>query len=888
MRISFTVYFYSAWAVLMSLGMVAAAENQSDAIAQPLLEDLRRFCFECHGEKEAEKDLRLDVFLSVESVLKEKALWNRVLTHIREQQMPPDEAELVLPEAKRVRLIAGIEKMLQDVDWQRYRRPGRVLAARLTRVQYRNTMRDLLGLDLHPHRALLEDGEGRSGFRNDRGSLSMSGAEVGKYFAAAEQAVKGMLELAFAESSWSKASKAVDMQRSMENRMKPQAGVMILANPGQELSIDCDFPVDAYYRVELQASPTGKDTVALMRIDGELVGEVTVSAKHKAEAVIFVSEGRHSFSIQNKNLFPVSRQLPLNVASLAVQRANEKAARFLKFANEDAGLKTKRKAYNQRAAGVQEAYEWLRLLGVSGDPREIDRFRSYAGKRELALERARDELAVYMGLPKAELRRLWVEQNQQCLQDNQQLLSRVAAVQWGDWMKHQGKIAMRSVTVRGPVFPLGDVLAEGNLLQRMRKWDHQDGQIRSVLEYFLSRAFRRSLAPEELHRYLSFYRQLRAENYSSQEAMRLTLTAILTSPEFLFHEDRGTPSAVAGVERLDAWSLASRLSYFLWSSMPDAPLLGLARSGDLQDDAVLSSQVDRILDSDRAEGFYRSFAGQWLGIDSLGKTVKPDAQHFPEFTDDLAEWMKEETFRSFEYIFSSNRPLTELLDADWAFLNQRLAQHYGIKGTAGDSLRRVVLSDKRRGGLLGMGSVLTVTSSPSRTNPMRRGFWVLEGLLGDRLGEPPGDAGELPGDAGEARGKSLREEIELHRTRESCMSCHVKLDPLGFGLQNFDAIGRWRDEEAGKPVDSSGVMPDGRKFDGPVELKQVLMEQKDVFVKNLCGKMLAYALGRPLEFYDEAEVRRIFEQVKKEKYHSRTLIREVVNSYPFRFREVED
>jgi len=303
---------------------------------------------------------------------------------------------------------------------------------------------------------------------------------------------------------------------------------------------------------------------------------------------------------------------------------------------------------------------------------------------------------------------------------------------------------------------------------------------------------------------------------------------------------------------------------------------------------VLQQQASRLLNDERAKAFFKSFTGQWLGIDSLGKTVSPDARRFPEFTQDLGEMMKEETVSYVESIFIENRPLTELIDSEWTFLNERLAEHYGIDGVRGANLQRVKIDDRRRGGLLGMGSVLTVTSSPGRTNPMRRGFWVLEGLLGDQLGEPPGDAGELPGDAGESRGKTLREEIELHRTRKICMSCHIKLDPIGFGLQNFDAIGRWRDEEAGKPVDSSGVMPDGKRFGGPVELKQVLLERKDEFVKNLCARMLSYALGRKLEYFDEAEVLDIFDQVKNDDYHARTLIGAVISSYPYRYRDSDN
>ncbi|MFK5922702.1 MAG: DUF1592 domain-containing protein [Verrucomicrobiota bacterium] len=899
---AFSIVFFALHLVLFLVAQAAEGEAEPDrsrlvvdALPVALHADLQRYCFDCHGEKKAKKKLRLDQFDTVESVLKGKRVWDRVLFHIREGQMPPDDAELVPGSSERQVLLGRIEKMLDEVDWEDYRRPGREVLARLSRQQYRFTMRDLLGIDLQVGETFGEEGEGASGFRNDRSGLSADGAKVEKYLDAAERAVDAVMALVFSPLKESQRYSAVEMERSMEDRMKPHKGGMVLANPGQELSADFDFPVDGYYRVQIQASVMGKPTVASLRVEGRVAAELPVSATTREgkleDAVMYVRRGRQRFSIENKNLFPHHRELPLNAAGLAVQRGQENAPRLQVLPNENAQLKTARDLYNERSAGVQEAYEWLRLLGVEGDSREIDRFVTYAVKRDKALRLARMDLALKAGLGKGGLESLWKKQNQTRLEDNALLLKQVSAVQWRDWMDYQGKVYLRTVKIEGPVLPdeggliAGVIASPGSLLNLLRAWDQSDEGVRDLLAVFLPRAFRRNLGEQELNRYEELYQSLREGKESVRDALRLTLIASLGSPDFLFREEYGVGSGEGAVERLDDFTLASRLSYFLWSTMPDDHLFDLAKSGDLSDDVVLDQVVDNMLDGGRAGSFYRSFAGQWLGIDSLGKTVVPDAQRFPEFTADLGELMKEETLRFFETIFTENRPLTEFLDSDWTYLNERLAQHYGIAGVKGEALQRVSLNDRRRGGLLGMGSVLTVTSSPARTNPMRRGFWVLEGLLGDHLGEPPGDAGELPGDAGEARGKSLREEIELHRTRKSCMSCHVKLDPIGFGLQNFDAIGRWRDEEAGKAVDSSGVMPDGKAFDGPVELKQVLLQRQDEFVKNLCARMLSYALGRKLEYYDEAELRRIFEQVKDDNYHARTLIREVVKSYPFRYRD---
>jgi len=273
------------------------------------------------------------------------------------------------------------------------------------------------------------------------------------------------------------------------------------------------------------------------------------------------------------------------------------------------------------------------------------------------------------------------------------------------------------------------------------------------------------------------------------------------------------------------------------------------------------------------------------GSEALGNTVVPDRRTFPEFTPSINRAMKDEVYLTFDHLVATNGSVLELLDSTETFLDQGLAEHYGIEGVAGPEMRRVSLDDPNRGGLLGMGSILTATSNPARTNSVSRGKWVLETLLGSRIPEPPADAGILPENAGRVKGKTLREEFEMHRRNPSCIDCHEKIDPIGFGLENFDGIGRFRESENGKPIDNSGRLPDGTSFTGPAELKQyILSSKKDDFVRTLCEKMLAFALGRDLHHYDEAAIIKLVAAMEKKQYGIRTLFEEVALSFPFRYQ----
>jgi hypothetical protein len=277
--------------------------------------------------------------------------------------------------------------------------------------------------------------------------------------------------------------------------------------------------------------------------------------------------------------------------------------------------------------------------------------------------------------------------------------------------------------------------------------------------------------------------------------------------------------------------------------------------------------------------------GQWLGFEALGRTIQPDEAKFPEFTPELCETMKQETILAFESLLRKNGSLLELLGGRETWLNELLARHYGIEGVQGKELRPVRLDDPNRGGLLGMASILTVTSGPNRTSPVMRGKWVLETLLGEKVPEPPANAGSLDPEAGESRGKTLREELALHRRDATCASCHDKIDPIGFGLENFDAVGRFRAQEAGRPVDNTGTLPSGETFRGPAELKQVLIKGRHTqFVRNVAERLLSFALGRKLELYDEPALARITEAVERDGLHARSLVEQIVLSYPFQYQ----
>jgi hypothetical protein len=410
---------------------------------------------------------------------------------------------------------------------------------------------------------------------------------------------------------------------------------------------------------------------------------------------------------------------------------------------------------------------------------------------------------------------------------------------------------------------------------------------RQILANFAARAYRRQVRDDEVNRLMKLFDLAKEQGDSFDKSIGIALQAALVSPHFLFRVEKDrTPDRPDGSYPLNDWEIASRLSYFLWSSMPDEELFRLAEHGKLTDPAVRAGQVKRMLRDPKAFALVENFGGQWLNLRNL-QTAQPARYEYSTWDESLRTAMRRETELFFNAVMTEDRSVLEFLDADYTFLNERLARHYGISGVKGDEFRKVKLTDPNRGGVLTQASVLTITSNPTRTSPVKRGKWILENILGTPPPAPPPDVPDLKEGRDVALTGSLRQRMEQHRANPSCATCHERMDPLGFGLENFDGIGGWRKVDGKFTIDASGVLPDGSKFSGPAELKKILLAKNDAFRRCLSEKMLTYALGRGVDAGDRATVERIAAAVKRDGNRFGQLVLEIVNSDAFLRRTVK-
>jgi mono/diheme cytochrome c family protein len=401
---------------------------------------------------------------------------------------------------------------------------------------------------------------------------------------------------------------------------------------------------------------------------------------------------------------------------------------------------------------------------------------------------------------------------------------------------------------------------------------------REILSNLARRAYRRPAKTEEIVALMTLYRT-RAPSF--ERGIQLALEAMLVSPNFLFRIERDPPGN-ATVYRVSDIELASRLSFFLWSSIPDGELLNLAEQNQLHEPAILDKQIRRMIADPRSSGLTENFAGQWLYLRNLD-LVKPDPDIFPAFDEGLRQSLKTETEMFFRAMFVENRSVLDFLGANFTFLNERLARHYGIAGVLGPEFRRVTLKDPYRGGLLGQASILTVTSYPNRTSIVQRGKWILENLLGSPPPPPPPDIPDLK-PQGRSGAASLRAAMEEHRSSPTCAACHARMDPLGFALENYDATGAWRMRDNGVDIDPKGKLPDGTALDGPAGVRKALMARREEFIETFVEKLLTYAIGRGLEPSDRPAVRAIAREVAKDNNRMMTVVTAIVKSAPFQMR----
>ena len=757
---------------------------------------LQRYCVTCHNGRLRTAGLALDaVEVSAEHVAAHPELWEKVVQKLRSRTMPP--AGRPRPAGAAYRAFASWLETTLDTAALARPNPGRPLLHRMNRTEYRNAVRDLLGVDADV--SALPADDSTYGFDNIADALGVSPLLIESTVTTARKVSRLAVGSPAVPAATVTHKTPEDLTQDYHLRGLPlgtRGGVRVSEH----------FPVDAEYeiRVRLRRTAVG----AIRGIGEEHQVELTLDGERVA-------------------LFPVG---------------SADAYRPVVINEQNPG---------QTATKAFTADEAMRVrLPITAGRHEI--VAAFVGRpAALSEEVARPFLRSYVGTS-----------------------------------SRRGLPDVDRVLIAGPF----DAVRPGDTPSRRRIFTcRPDGAAdelpcaRSILSRLGRLAYRRSLEAPELGRLLDFYREGSRDD-GFEAGIELALRFVLASPQFIFRLESEPADVEAGaVYPLADLDLASRLSFFLWSSIPDDELLAAAEGGRLGDPAELTRQVRRMLADPRAAALVENFAGQWLYLRNLGNT-HPDPPTFPDFDDNLRRALQRETELFFESIMREDRSVLDLLTADYTFVNERLARHYGMRGIYGDRFRRVPVTDEARRGLLGHGSVLTVTSYATRTSPVLRGKWILENLLGAPPPPPPPDVPDLE-DTGSAEGLSVRERLTQHRANPACATCHARMDPYGFGLENFDAIGRWRGTGAdGQPIDASDVLPDGVAFDGPSELRKAILKRPGTFVETFTRKLLTYAVGRGLEYFDAPAVRRTVRVAASEDYRFSSIVTGIVMSDAFRMK----
>mgnify|MGYP002628050174 FL=1 len=785
--------FTALFTTIFYVGAVASAEPDFDKDVLPVL---KTHCVKCHGPEKQESGIRLDD-LSTDLVNDRAAAenWHEVLNVLNAGEMPPtDERQLTAQQHQT--LTTWISTKVKHAIEAGRDTSGRAVLRRLNRLEYQNTMSDLLSLEMDYTRDLPPDSVSADGFTNDGSALNMSAMQLEYYLDTARRALDRVIvsgeapevfDYTFTESKidvWlGNAQRTTRLGRQQEflSKMKdkyPEVGeFLVRVKLSAELKPDIGYPL---LEVSVGYQP---DTELLMR-DFDLV-EIT-----SAEEQTLEFRGR----IEN---FP------------------------------------------------------LPVRGQSKYPGLVVRVRNrYDDGSALPKEQTKDQRD-YPDEP------------------------------------HLPTVTVQSVEFHGPAFDEWPPASHRRILfESDQRESDEAAYVTEVLRKFMTKAFRRLVNDDEVTRLVDFHNSIRPEFPTLEETLRETLAMVLIQPDFLYHLEPAGPTK----RPIDNSELASRLSYFLWSTMPDEPLTKLAADGVLLQPDVMAREVDRMLDDARALTFVRQFTEQWLHLDYVDR-VAVDREYYPGFDDSLKMHMRGETQAFFGELIRDDLSAMNLLSSKFVMLNEPLAKHYGIEGVWGRKFRRVDLeADSHRGGLLGQASILLINSTGADSHVVRRAVWIRDRLLNDPPSPPPPDTPPLDKANPEFAKLSVREQLEIHRSREACASCHRGIDPWGIALENYDAVGLWRDEIRRKadgkfellPVKASDVLPDARQLDGVASLKDYLAnERKDDFAKSLVTRLATYAAGRRLELTDQATIDRLTSEFAGNEYRIRGLIHNIVASELF-------
>ncbi|MCE2412500.1 DUF1592 domain-containing protein [Candidatus Poribacteria bacterium] len=801
-------YVSSCFCLIFVLLLIALAANPGEKDTSDFSQNgalfLEEYCLSCHAGDQPAAELSLDSFTDNRSLIENRDISERILDMVTTGQMPPSESEQPPLEVSES-FVEHIDAVFENADRAAKPDPGRVTVRRLNRVEYKNTVRDLLGADFNPTENFPADDVGH-GFDNIGDVLTMSPLLMERYLEAAEAIATRVILL-----DPPPPSKRYQSGNSLEPRHDD------VSNERYRL-------LDPTATEAWKSGPftTGASNFRIAP-DVKIVYRATLYAETDSETPVEVV-----LFIQGNELVEVTP--PEKLARLVgIDPTANNNIKVLKAFEITARDDEKRQTIEFLITGIPniEKVGIAMLKPIEGEPHAKLQIRTLwsEGPLETRPDSHFEILACTLGIPQAE-------------------------------------------------------------------------QTREVLTRLLRRGYRRPPTKNEVEQLAQFVASVQADGVSWEAGIQEAIKVILCSPKFLFRLELDDRPQHSEPYPIDEFQLSSRLSYFLWSSMPDDELLELAEKKLLT--VNLESQVKRMLADPKASELGRNFGTQWLQIQRL-TTAAPDLEQFPYFTGSLRLAMLKETELFVESVFREDRSVLDLIDADYTFLNSPLANHYGIMDTQGNwrgqknpvpggeaikgrSFRRVKIQGNSRGGVLSHASVLTVTSNPTRTSPVKRGRWVLEQILGTPPPPPPPDVPELEEEGEAIHGSTLRERLEQHRADPACANCHAKMDPIGFALENYNAIGafRWKDGELS--IDTTAELPDGTILRGAADLKQVIKDRKQQFLRCLTEKMLTYALGRGLEYYDRSAVDKIVAQLEAEGYRSSVMITEIVKSDPFRLR----
>jgi mono/diheme cytochrome c family protein len=792
----------------------------TDGFEQVLKPFLAANCVSCHGNEKHRKELNFESFTSASTLIEDRDRWDEVVQKLRHREMPPDE-EPQPPEHQRQAVAEWLAHELARIDRLTPPDPGRVTARRLNRAEYNNTIRDLLGVDTRPADDFPQDDAGY-GFDNIADVLSLSPALMEKYLSAADRVARVAL---FGPPALSPT-------------------LTKLRSDGRRAGDARTFP--AQYDVTGLSLPNAFHAVHRVPVEGEYLVRVALGGVRPA--------GSEPIAV---SLWVDERQ----VASLV--HDPEGAARFDEDRQDLGGQTTQFRVRlpageHWLAVAIPRIYEGLpaRYGGPNPSRRPEPPPKAFTPPRTASPERI------------AQLRKQF-EDTQAELQKIPLNGVRVSAIEIGG---PYSQVAGPSRASTDKIYTCGH-----------RNGEHTALCVPRIMTGLARRAFRRPVSAREVAKYVALVRQAQEDEGSFEEGLAVGIQALLVSPDFLFRIERDRPAPrPVPAQQITQHELATRLSYFLWASMPDAALRRAADTGTLRDPGVLTAQVRRMLRDPKARALAEQFGAQWLQYRAL-ESVTRNRERFPDFEDYLRLSMRRETELFVEHVIREDSSILDFIDAKYSFLNERLARHYGIDGVSGPEFRRVDLTGTPRSGVLTQASVLTVSSYATRTSPVLRGKWILENLLNAPPPAPPADVPNL-NEAAIGTASSMREQLEAHRKDPTCASCHRRMDPLGFGLENFDAVGAWRTTDGKFPIDASGFLPDGDEFHGPEELRRVLSDQREAFARCLTSKLLTYALGRGLERYDTRTVNAIANRLPASRYRFSALVLEIVNSLPFQSR----